>query len=157
MLTAQLPVRRTSTIVTRLWNASLFTSNTHGLDFVFTPQLARNDSQLQRLVTGGGADELRGGIGNDWIAGQTGADTLWGGTGNDMLYGDDAQPMAAADEGDDTVYGDAGNDQLFGGGGNDRLYGGADNDLLTGDGVGQTGDDLAGWRGRQRYAARRTG
>lgn len=131
-----------STIVTRLWNASLFTSNTHGLDFVFTPQLARNDSQLQRLVTGGGADELRGGIGNDWIAGQTGADTLWGGTGNDMLYGDDAQPMAAADEGDDTVYGDAGNDQLFGGGGNDRLYGGADNDLLTGDGVGQTGDDL---------------
>src|SRR4051812_8307399 len=70
-----------------------------------------------RLVGGGGNDELHGDRGDDAIDGGDDSDLLFGGPGNDSLR--------ERRFGFDTLFGGPGDDALAGGRANDRLYGGS--------------------------------
>ncbi len=69
------------------------------------------------IVTGGGADTLRGEDGLDTLHGMGGNDTFWGGAGADTINGGNDH---------DTLNGEAGYDDLEGGPGTDVINGGAD-------------------------------
>ncbi len=104
---------------------------------------------MDRIYTGGGGDDARGGDGDDLITGAVGLDErIYGDEGNDTLYGSywsgylsfsSDKDTIYGGSGDDKIYGfydedrlygEDGNDTLYGGDGSDRLYGGAGNDLL---------------------------
>ncbi len=102
---------------------------------------------IEELVTGSGADLVRGntvanhlvlGAGNDQAHGGSGDDVIEGGDGDDRLWGDNGDDLLKGDAGDDLLWGAKGNDVLYGGDGQDQLYGSVGNDVLYGD----AGDDL---------------
>jgi Ca2+-binding RTX toxin-like protein len=95
-----------------------------------------------RLVGGGGNDELHGDRGDDAIDGGDDSDLLFGGPGNDTLrerrfgfdtlFGGPGDDTLAGGRANDKLYGGIGNDVLYGGSGTDRLYGGTGDDVLYG-------------------------
>src|SRR3954470_17955969 len=95
-----------------------------------------------RLVGGGGNDELHGDRGDDAIDGGDDSDLLFGGPGNDTLrerrfgfdtlFGGPGDDTLAGGRANDKLYGGTGNDILYGGSGSDRLYGGPGDDVLYG-------------------------
>jgi Ca2+-binding RTX toxin-like protein len=111
-----------------------------------------------------GIDQLIGSEGNDHIYGGVGIDKLYGGLGDDYIYGgDDTDPFTSGGDGNDYINGDSGQDINYGGNGSDILDGGKGIDLLYGDagddilragsgdsqiaGNGGGGDDLIGGDG----------
>ena len=104
--------------------------------------ISQNHAAFAELeTTGGGKDELHGGIGNDILYGQGGDDKLYGEDGDDILYGGTGNDILDGGAGNDLLVGGAGNDTLSGGTGNDRLLGGQGNDTL----IGGDGDDVFVW------------
>ncbi len=104
--------------------------------------ISQNHAAFAELeTTGGGKDELHGGIGNDILYGQGGDDKLYGEDGDDILYGGTGNDTLDGGAGNDLLVGGAGNDTLSGGTGNDRLLGGQGNDTL----IGGDGDDVFVW------------
>ena len=79
---------------------------------------------------------MYGGDGNDYMNGGSGQDILYGGNGSDILDGG---------KGIDLLYGDGGDDILRPGDGDSQIAGngGGGDDLIGGDGVVDTGFDLA--------------
>lgn len=111
-----------------------------------------------------GLDQLIGSEGNDHLYGGAGIDKLYGGLGDDYLYGgDDTDPFMFGGDGNDYLNGGSGQDTLNGGNGSDILDGGKGIDLLYGEagddilrpgdgdsqiaGNGGGGDDLIGGDG----------
>lgn len=103
---------------------------------------------FERITTGAGDDELRGGpdavrfdaldgadtlhgsIRDDLLIGGGGGDRLQGDLGNDTLNAQDGDDVLAGDEGADVLNGGVGNDRLTGGPGADGLDGGAGSDII---------------------------
>jgi Ca2+-binding RTX toxin-like protein len=95
-----------------------------------------------RLVGGGGNDELHGDRGAHSIDGGDDSDLLSGGPGDDplrqrrfgfdTLFGGPGDDKLAGGRANDKLYGGIGNDVLYGGSGTDRLYGGPGDDVLYG-------------------------
>src|SRR4051812_14438850 len=95
-----------------------------------------------RLVGGGGNDELHGDRGDDALDGGDDSDLLFGGPGNDSLrerrfgfdslFGGPGDDTLAGGRPTDKLCGGPGNDVLSGGWGPDRLYGGPGDDTLYG-------------------------
>ena len=82
-----------------------------------------------------GVDQLAGSEGNDHLYGGAGIDKLYGGLGDDYIYGgDDTDPFMSGGDGNDYMNGGSGQDILYGGNGSDILDGGKGIDLLYGDG-----------------------
>ena len=85
------------------------------------------------------------GHGTDTI---TGVENVISGNGADTLRGNNAANTLTGNNGNDKLYGGAGNDKLIGGNNNDRLQGDAGNDILNG-GVGK--DILLGGAGADTF------
>ena len=117
-----------------------------GLDADGTPDIKFDE--IEKILTGSGADTVDGGTstgpidvdtgaGDDSVTGGSGGDTIAAGTGDDVVDGG---------AGDDDITGGAGTDTLTGGLGADTLDGGGDDDdLITGVGdtaLGGDGDDV---------------
>jgi len=77
---------------------------------------------IENILSGSGADRLRG---------DDGANRLDGGAGNDLLLGLRGDDLLIGGLGDDTLQGGAGNDTLYGGDGSDTAdFSGSRSDLL---------------------------
>ncbi len=118
--------------------------------------LAWGDGGDDRLVSGGGNDELIGNDGhdvissgdgndriwgddgNDFILAGRGNDTVYGGYGDDQVYGEEGADVLLGYYGNDKMFGDAGNDNIYGESGYDSLFGGTGSDYLSG----SSGSDL---------------
>ncbi|QDU31771.1 RTX-I toxin determinant A from serotypes 1/9 [Anatilimnocola aggregata] len=118
-----------------------------------------NLAYIDKITTGGGADEIYCGPGNDGVKGVSAADVtkfINAGGGNDYVHGGDGNDFINLGAGNDQGYGGAGNDTLTGLAGNDFLGGGAGIDTLTGgDGNdvlvgGAENDVLTGGNGNDR-------
>lgn len=95
---------------------------------------------IEGIVSGSGADTLRGsssdnllsgGAGDDRLSGLGGADSLFGGDGRDWLNGGDGDDTLDGGLGDDRLHGRGGDDVLKGGGGHDYLNGGSGSDTVV--------------------------
>lgn len=126
-----------------------YTGDTPGYD---------DDSGLNTLRGGVGADYILGlsgddvivgGHGDDLLSGGEGDDTISGGDGRDILSGGADSDILAGNGGNDRVFGDAGRDKLQGNAGRDQLIGGNGNDSLIG---GSGKDKLIGGKGKDTMA-----
>jgi Ca2+-binding RTX toxin-like protein/outer membrane protein OmpA-like peptidoglycan-associated protein len=102
-------------------------------DFIF------GDAGDDKLLGGGGPDDMHGGANND---------TMWGGVGADLMHGDEGNDTIFGETDRDRLFGDAGSDYLEGGAGNDEAKGGDDPDLLI---AGYGSDTLDGEKDGDTY------
>lgn len=103
-------------------------------------------SNVETLIGGWGADELRGNRADNLLLGKAGKDLLRGGGGDDTLQGGNGLDRIQGGSGTDTLKGGIGADALRGGPGSDRLFGGPGFDRLFG-GAGADTCDLDGGGG----------
>lgn len=82
----------------------------------------------------GGRDRLRGGTGDDQVTGGSGNDDLGGGSGDDVIRGSSGEDRANGNGGDDDIIGGGGDDTLSGGGGDDVIWGSGGDDVISGGG-----------------------
>ncbi|PHZ85144.1 hypothetical protein CRD36_06945 [Paremcibacter congregatus] len=116
-----------------------------GHDWILTGEGAdfiRGASGNDHVKSGPGDDVIFGDVGNDNLSGQEGNDEIYGGEGfdeifggndDDQLHGGEGFDILVGGLGNDIIYGDGGNDILSGTLGNDRLFGGEGNDVLSAD------------------------
>ena len=96
------------------------------------PAVLHGEAGSDRLIGGGGFDDLQGGPGNDTLNAGGGDDHLSGGDGNDSLNGGGGNDVMLGGAGRDALSGSGGRDLLIGGFGVDSLNGGAGDDILIG-------------------------
>jgi Ca2+-binding RTX toxin-like protein len=89
-------------------------------------------SNVETLIGGWGADELRGNRADNLLLGKAGRDLLRGAGGDDTLQGGNGLDRIQGGSGADTLKGGIGADTLRGGGSSDRLFGGPGSDRLFG-------------------------
>ncbi len=158
-------------------NANGTSGTLNGLDTVVGDGADVTFEGVERIVTGGGSDNINGqtatgslnlstgggddsvitGVGNDVVDSGTGDDTIdattggddtiYGGDGNDLIMIGDGNNLVYAGAGNDTVAGRAGNDIIYGGAGSDILYGGDGNDTI----VMGSGDTIYGGAGNDVF------
>lgn len=109
-------------------------------------------TEIEGVIGGSGADDLRGDAMANRLWGSAGADRLRGEGGNDSLRGGAGADMLSGGAGADLVAGEDGNDRLVAGQGADRLYGGAGIDMAVLSGLGPVDCDLSR-TGPQLHAA----
>ncbi|MEZ5926569.1 MAG: calcium-binding protein [Hyphomicrobiaceae bacterium] len=76
---------------------------------------------VERILTGSGADQLTGDDADNELISNGGFDILHGGGGNDVLRGGTGNDQLSGDEGDDLLIDEAGVDSFDGGAGSDTL------------------------------------
>lgn len=109
----------------QIWGAEPQVLNSASNAFVGS-DLSENVSGLigdDRLIGGGGNDQLKGDDGADWLEGSLGNDELIGGSGNDVLRGGSGGDWLTGGAGDDEISGGAGADSIRISEGNDLIFG----------------------------------
>ncbi|MDC0260709.1 hypothetical protein OAK65_01180 [Synechococcus sp. AH-551-N17] len=109
----------------QIWGAESQILDSSSNSFVGS-DLSENVSGLMgddRLIGGGGNDQLKGNEGADWLQGLLGNDELIGGSGNDVLRGGSGDDWLTGGDGDDEISGGAGADIIRLSEGNDRIFG----------------------------------
>ncbi|HET9516594.1 MAG TPA: calcium-binding protein, partial [Actinoplanes sp.] len=98
----------------------------------------------ERDTIAGNVEDLVGGSGADNLRGNALKNRIDGGPGNDYIFGTPGKDELLGGAGDDTISSDARGAKLNGGPGKDELRGGAASDILDG---GPDDDLLRGWLG----------